>query len=149
MDKALRFDCLVRAEIVCPSKTNRLIPQFYLYLVGTVAAYGHLIPDPARAPCERWIVPRFAHHADIMLRGGLVEAGRQNAVVFQVIDCAEQTRGDVPLLIAQNRLEDLHLTGTRDDLMMGLEPERVCIVHVADDGPIGIQMARLKHHISV
>src|SRR5690348_7115457 len=132
MQEALWLSGLISAQVVCPAEAYRLIPELHLHLVGTGCILdGEFITDAAGTAGERRIVGCCANDANITLRRRLVESQRENSVVLEVINRSDQTRCHVPLLIAQNGLEDLDLIRAGDDQMMRLELQLICIVGIA------------------
>src|SRR6185312_16302620 len=119
MQEALWLSGLIGPQVVRPAETYRLIPELHLHLVRTGCIFhGDFITDAAGTAGEGRIVSCCANDANIVLRRRLVEPQRENAVVLQIIAGSNQAGGYVPLLIAQDRLEDLHLIRAGDDRMV-------------------------------
>src|SRR5690349_3983670 len=132
-DESRRLRCrAIWLEIMRPAESDGLIPELGLHPQAPCRTRGaDGIADPVTAPREIGIVQSPADHRGVPARRALVEAARQQTIVFQIADAGEQARGDASLQVAEDILVDLDLVRRRDFVIVGLETRRIGIVVVA------------------
>src|SRR6201984_1166816 len=84
---SLRFRCLVRREIVRPTETDWLVPEFHLHVERPrgIAGFDH-IPGERAFIVEVGVGGGLANNRNVWLSRFLVETPEQAAAVFQVSD---------------------------------------------------------------
>jgi len=85
-----------------------------------------------------------SNHGYVLVGGYFVEAGGEDAVVFQIARCVEEAGCDAAFRVAEDGLENLDLIGVRDLGVVRFVLQRIGIVVIADDGTVGIECAGLE-----
>ena len=97
-----------------PAIADGLIPELGVDMEGTGCAGGDVCNGcVALPPVKLGSLSGIADDGDVRVGGLLVEAGGEQAVVFEIADGGEQAGGDLPSRL-QDGLEDLDLVGLRD-----------------------------------
>ena len=128
------LDRLVWGQVVGPAKSDRLIPKFRLRLEGSGSpANVDDVACPAPLAGKVRIARGVADDFDVSARSLFIEAVRQQAVVFQISNCGQQAGGHMAVLIAKDRLEDLHLLRICDLPVVGFVAGWVRIIVIANN----------------
>ncbi len=87
-------------------------------------------------------------NGDVGRGGGFVEAGGEDAVVFEVVGGGEQGGRYVVLRVAEDGLEDLDLIRCGDGGVMRRVPGGIGVIEVARDGAVGVEMTGLEDDVA-
>ena len=132
-----------------PTVVDRLVQQLGLDGEGTLRiARGDLVAGDVAPAHEVGVLLCLAPYLDLRRRLLLVEAHREDAVVFQVLGAAQQGSGGLAVGVRQNGLVDLDLIRRGDDLVVGLEGLVLFVLGVADDGPVVSDVAGLEDDLA-
>ena len=143
----LRLVGFVGGEIVGPAEADGLVLELRADVERTGRG-GNAVAGGGAAAGEGGVVERLAADGDVGRGGAFVEAGGEDAVVFEVVGGGEQSGGYVVLRVAEDGLEDLDLIGRGDGGVMRRVARGVRVIEVAGDGAVGVEMAGLEDDVA-
>ena len=133
-----------------PAETYRLIPQLYRYVEGPFRiACRHLVAHQASLAGEVRIVGRVPVTAMSFSAVRLLKPVGSRRLSLRYPTACSRPVVTRALGILEDRLVDLHLLGTGDLAVVGLEAERIGIVVVAHNRSIGVERPDSEHHLPI